>query len=103
MRDSEGFDDLQVFEKVLAGIAFKCEYSYGAMGRVGFLYDSMKDRLKWGKLSIKHYVKLISQVGQILSMSEDDYKKEKRRSKKISKTVMFDVFKSAFGDGKDEL
>ncbi len=85
---------------MLASVAARCEYSYGAMGRVGFLYRSMKDRLKWVKLSIKHYVRLISQVGQILSMSEEDYKKEKVKAIKMSSSSIAEALKSAFGDGK---
>lgn len=70
------------------------------MGRVGYLYDSMKDRLKWSKLSVKYYLKMISQIGQILSMSEDDYKKEKVKTMKMSSDSIAEALKSAFGDGK---
>ncbi len=91
---------MQIFEKVLANIAAGCEYSYGAMGRVGFLYDSMKDRLKWSKLSVKRYVKIVSQIGQILSLSDEDYKKEKVKAMQMSANAIAEALKAAFGDGK---
>ena len=84
----------------MANVAVKCEFNYGAMGKVGFVYESMKDRLKWSKLSVKNYVKLISQIGQILSMSEEDYKKEKVKAMKMSADSIAEALKSAFGDGK---
>jgi len=85
---------------VLANVAVDCEYNYSAMGKAGFLYDSMKDSLKWRKLSVKYYIKLVSQIGQILSMSEEDYKKEKAKVMKINAELTAQAFKSAFGDGK---
>ena len=100
MRDSKGCEDLQLFEKVLSNVAAGCEYNYGAMGRVGFLYDSMKDRLKWSKLSIKRYARIVSQVGQILSMDEKDYKKEKVKAMQMSADAIAEALKAAFGDGK---
>lgn len=78
----------------------KCEFNFGAMGKVGYQYDSMKDRLKWGKLSIKKYVRLISQVGQILSMSDEDYRKDKVKAMKMSNSSIAEALISAFGDGK---
>lgn len=70
------------------------------MGRVGFLYDSVKDQLKWNKLSVKKYVKIISQIGQILAMRDEDYKKERVKATKMSSSSLADALKSALGDGK---
>lgn len=91
---------MQEFEKVLATVSAGCEYAYGGMGRVGFLYESMKDRLKWSHLSVKYYIRLISQVGQILSMEDDRYKKEKVKATRMSNTSLAEALISAFGDGK---
>lgn len=70
------------------------------MGRTGFLYESMKDRLKWGNLSAKHYIHILSQIGKIMSLDEKDYKKEKVKAMKMSSTGIANVLITAFGDGK---
>ena len=82
----------------MVNVAGMCEFNYGAMGRVGFFYESMKDQLKWNGLSRKHYIKLISQVGQILSMNDDDYNKEKAKATKMSNSSLVEALISAFGD-----
>lgn len=91
---------MQEFEKILATISAGCEYAYGGMGKVGFLYESMKDRLKWSHLSVKYYIRLISQIGQILSMDEETYKKEKVKATRMSNESLAEALKSAFGDGR---
>ena len=77
-----------------------CEFNYGAMGRVGYLYESIKDRLKWNNLSVKRYIRLISQIGQIMSMSDDDYQKHRVEHTQMSDEAISNVFLKAFGDGK---
>lgn len=100
LRSGEGFGDLFTFEKVIANLATRCEFNYGAMGRVGFLYESMKDQLKWSGLSVKYYVNLVSQIGKILSMSDKDYDKYKVEHIEMSDDAIANVFLRAFGDGK---
>ena len=92
LRDGEGFETLHHFEKVLANIASRCEFNYGAMGRVGFLYESAKDQLKWSGLIVKNYIKLLSQVGHILSMSDEDYNKRKVEHIEMSDNAIADIF-----------
>ena len=70
------------------------------MGRVGFLYESMKDQLKWSRLDVKNHINLISSVGKILSLSDEDYSKEKAKAMKMSSEDLASVLISAFGDGK---
>jgi len=89
-----------VFEKILANVASKCEIAYGGMGRVGFVYVSMKDQLRWEHLSVKKYINIVSQVGSILSMSDKNYDKNKVEHSKMSDKAIGDVFLKAFGDGK---
>ena len=84
----------------MLSISSKCEYNYGAMGRVGYLYESIKDQIRWHKLSVKKYVNLISSIGQIMALSEDDYKKEKAKIKKMRNSEMVDALKTMFGDSK---
>jgi len=91
---------LQEFEKVLATVSSGCEYTYSAMGRAGFLYESMKDRLEWTGLSARYYLRLISAIGQILCMSEEDYKKGKAKATRMSNEALASALISAFGDGK---
>ena len=69
------------------------------MGRVGYLYDSVKDQLKWHHLSVKDYVELISQIGQIMSMSDEDFNKHKVEHAQMSDKAISEVFLRAFGDG----
>jgi len=100
LRSGEGFNSLRSFEKALANVAAKCEFNYGAMGRVGFLYESVKDQLKWHHLVVKDYVRIISQIGQIMSMSDEDFNKHKVEHIEMSQEAISQVFLKAFGDGK---
>ena len=70
------------------------------MGRVGFLYESVKDQLRWSKLSVKKYTKLISDVGKILSLSDEEYSKSKAKALKMSNEDLTSSIFGAFGDGK---
>ena len=68
------------------------------MGKVGYIYSSIKDQLKWNNLSSKKYVRLISQVGQILSLRDEDYKKEKAKAIKMSNSSIADALIAVFGE-----
>ena len=70
------------------------------MGRVGYLYDSVKDQLRWKHLSVKQYEGLISTIGQIMSMSDEDFSKERAKAMKMSNPSLADALITAFGDGK---
>lgn len=85
---------------MLTNIAARCEFSYGAMGRVGFLYESMKDQLKWSGLKVKSFIGIVSQVGQVLSMRDEDYQKHRVEHTQMSDEAIAQVFLRAFGDGK---
>lgn len=100
LRSGEGFESLLTFEKALANVAAKCEFNYGAMGRVGYLYESVKDQLRWHHLVVKDYVRIISQIGQIMSMSEEDFNKYKVEHTQMSDEAIGAIFLKAFGDGK---
>jgi len=60
----------------------------------------MKDQLMWNKLDIKKYIGLISSIGKILSLKDEDYRKEKVKAMKMDSTSIADALISAFGDGK---
>jgi len=70
------------------------------MGKVGYLYESVKDQLRWNNLSVKQYVRVISQIGNIMALSEENYKKEKVKAMKMKSEDIVDAVKSVFGDGK---
>ncbi|PHQ90104.1 MAG: hypothetical protein COB42_05675 [Sulfurimonas sp.] len=70
------------------------------MGRTGLLYESMKDQLKWRKLSMKNYINLVSQIGRVLSLSDENFNKYKVEHMEMSDNAIANVFLKAFGDGK---
>lgn len=83
----------------LAHIASSCEFNYGAMSRVGYLYDSAKDQVKWHGLSVKKYIKMVMKIGQIVVLKDEDYQKEKVKAVKSSNTDIASALIAAFGDG----
>jgi len=70
------------------------------MGRVGYLYESVKDNIRWTKLSVKRYVKIISNIGQIMALSDENFNKEKVKAMKMESSSIADALISAFGDGR---
>jgi len=92
---------LSEFEHVLAVVCSKCEYAYGAMGRVGFSYDSAKDQLKWSDLSVKKWVSLVMEVGRYMALDDKDWKKIKA-PKTEGTAGMAAALVAAFGDGKQK-
>ncbi|MFK5937727.1 MAG: hypothetical protein QM497_04930 [Sulfurimonas sp.] len=70
------------------------------MGRTGYLYESIKDQLRWGGISVKKYVRIISQIGQVMSMDDEDYQKHKVEHIEMSDDAINSIFLKAFGDGK---
>ena len=49
---------------------------------------------------MKPYVRLVSNIGKILAMRDDDYKKEKVKSMRMNESSIAETLISAFGDGK---
>ena len=70
------------------------------MGRVGFIYESAKDQLRWARLSVKKNIGTICKIGQILAMSEENYKKSKVKAMRMDAPSLAEALKVAFGDGK---
>ena len=99
LRTSKGAEKLQPFEVALAVVTSRCEYAYGFSGRVGFLYQSAKDQLKWNGLSVKAYLSLVMQIGTVMSLSDEDYHKEKGKVVAMSTADIDAVFIAAFGKG----
>ncbi|PHR57288.1 MAG: hypothetical protein COA44_06200 [Arcobacter sp.] len=80
-------------------IAASCEFSYGPSGAVGYLYESVKDQMKWHKLSVKKYIKVVMGIGRIMVLSKEDYMKQKVENIKTPEVDMAGALKAAFGDG----
>ena len=69
------------------------------MGRIGYLYESVKDQLRWHSLSVKRYEGLIFSIGDIMALNDEDYKKAKAKYMKMKNSEMIDALLAAWGDG----
>ncbi len=82
----------------IAIVASECQIEYGAMGAVGFLYQSAKDSLRWHRLSPKRWIGLLMSVGRYVAMRDEDWKKS---GKIKGDSQIAAALKAAFGDGKN--
>lgn len=64
------------------------------------MYESVKDQIRWANLSVKDYVQKISNIGQIMALSDEDYSKAKAKAMKMDNTSLAEALITAFGDGK---
>jgi len=69
-RIPEYFDE---YRFALLKICSKCEPEFGAMGVVGFLYQSVKDSIKEEKLKVKTFRGPAMAVGRLVYMKEEDF------------------------------
>jgi len=83
----------------LAVVASRCEYNYGFSGRVGFLYDSAKDQMKWIGLSAKQHLGTVMRIGEVMALRDEDYQKAKVKAIETPQSSMAAALKAAFGDG----
>ena len=67
------------------------------MGRAGFLYQSVKDRLKWFGLRPKRYVYILMRIGDWMGLDDETYRKEIVRQTKMSDEEIASKLKIAFG------
>jgi hypothetical protein len=81
-------------------VASKCAINYGAMGAVGFLYESVKDELKWAGFSQKHYTNFLIRLGQIFVMEDKEFNKQKVKYLEMNTNEIKATLIAAFGDGK---
>ena len=88
---------LQKFEQTLAYLASRCEYVYSAMGRSGYLYESVKDVLKWHNMHPKYYTFLLMRIGDWMALDEERYRKEIVKQTKMSDEEIALKLKSMFG------
>ncbi len=90
-------DDLQQYEFMLAYLASRCEYAYSAMGKSGYLYESVKDVLKWHSMRPRHYAFLLMRIGDWMALDEEQYRKEIVKQAKMSDEEIALKLKSMFG------
>jgi hypothetical protein len=81
-------------------VASKCAINYGGMGAVGFLYESIKDELKWAGFRRKYYTNFLIRLGQIFVMDEKEYNKQKVKHLEMNGDEIKATLIAAFGDGK---
>ena len=87
------------YELILANVASKCSTQYGAMGAVGFIYESVKDELLWANISRKRYTSLLMKVGTLYCLDEKEYNKLRVREFKMSSDEIATRLKAIFGVG----
>ena len=87
------------FEAVLARVASGCEYAYG-MSRVGYLYESVKDNLRWTGLRPKMFARLIMRIGDWMALDDEQYNKEKVRLMSMDSDEIAELLKARFGGGE---
>lgn len=90
-------EELQSYERILAHLASKCEYAYGAMGRSGYLYESVKDVCRWHSMRPRHYAFLLMRIGDWMALDDEQYRKEIVKQAKMSDEEIALKLKSMFG------
>ena len=88
--------NLKQFEIALANIASKCTINYGAMGAVGYLYDSVKDEIKWANLRTKFYTKMLIKIGELLVLDNKEFSKRVVENSEMTDSEIANILKSAF-------
>lgn len=91
---------MQSFEVVLANVAKRCEYAYGFSGAIGYLYESVKDQLRWAKLSKKKWAYTLMRVGDFLTLSEKKWKEAHLQNDEMDSSDIAKILLSAFGGGE---
>ena len=91
------------YELILANVASKCSIAYGAMGAIGFIYESVKDELYWAGLSRKRYTSLLMKVGSLYCLDEKEYNKLRVREFRMSGDEIATRLKAIFGDGNGSI
>ena len=81
-------------------VASKCAINYGAMGAVGFLYESIKDELKWAGFRRKYYTNFLIRLGQIFVLDDKEFNKQKVKYTEMNADEIKTTLTAAFGDGK---
>lgn len=87
----------------MANIASRCAIDYGAMGAVGFKYQSIKDELRWARLDVSRYTHLLNRVGNLFCMPVEEYEKAKVKTLKMRKDEIASKLIAMFGKGDNGL
>ena len=70
------------------------------MGAVGFLYESVRDELKWAKLRAKFYTKMLMKIGAYLVMEDKDYNRLKTQNTELNTDEVAEKLIAIFGKGE---
>jgi hypothetical protein len=77
-------------------VSRRCEPEYGAMGIVGFIYQSVKDSIKDVKLNIKDLRMPVMAIGRVVYMKDEDFNKfASSTSKSINEMSVDEINKIA--------
>ena len=67
------------------------------MGATGYLYESIKDNLKWAGIRKKFYVNIISKIGILYVLDDETYNKEKLKYINMDTEEITNTLKAVFG------
>ncbi len=70
------------------------------MGAVGYLYESVKDELKWSGLRPKFYTNFLMRIGMYFVMEDDKYNEIKVKHTTMQQNEITQKFLLTFGDGE---
>jgi hypothetical protein len=77
-------------------VSRRCEPEYGAMGIVGFIYQSVKDSIKDVRLNIKDLRMPVMAIGRVVYMKDEDFNKfASSTSKSINEMSVDEINKIA--------
>ena len=67
------------------------------MGATGYLYESIKDNLKWAGIRKKFYVGIISKIGALFVLDDEAYNKERVKHTNMDTEEIANTLKAVFG------
>ena len=70
------------------------------MGATGFLYESIKDELKWAGLRKKYYVNFLSSIGTLKVLTDEEYAKRKVEDVNMETEHLVNTLINVFGSGE---
>lgn len=67
------------------------------MGATGYLYESIKDNLKWAGIRKRFYVGIISKIGALFVLDDETYNKERLKYMNMDTNEITNTLKAVFG------
>lgn len=91
----ENETELQKFEIVLGNVASRIIFNDN-----GVVYQSIKDEIKWVGLRPRDWVGVISSIGNLLRLSDEEFKERTLENEVQSQDVMASMLISVLGNGE---